>query len=201
MSACAFSLKSGRCRSSEFIWRVLIFSVVFLTKLETLKKRKSNKNTTCHRWDCIWWGFKNWTTNSGGFHMTSDKWVWSAFKKLNVALQWKGEVRPVKAQLCLNKIIFGVKEHMKEEQSILFKAVNTSVLYLSTCSPVFDGLQGDARGFGAEWEGEVELQALLGTLGLRTLAALWIWTRMGARARGKTQMDGVLDGSDERQRT
>lgn len=41
-------------------------------------------------------------------------------------------------------------------------------------SPVFDGLQGDAGGFGAEWEGEVELQALLGSLGFGALAALWI---------------------------
>lgn len=67
-----------------------------------------------------------------------------------MALQWKGEVSPVKAQLRLNNIIFGVKEQMKEEQSILFKAVHNSVLDFSGCSPVFDGLQGDARGFGAE---------------------------------------------------
>lgn len=76
-----------------------------------------------------------------------------------------------------------------------------SVLYFSGCSPVFDSLQCDAGGFGAEWEGEVELQALLRSLSLRTLAALWIWIKMGARARGKTQMDGVLQGNDERQRT
>lgn len=36
---CVLSLNSDRWRSSEFIWRVLIFSVVFLTKLETLKKK------------------------------------------------------------------------------------------------------------------------------------------------------------------
>lgn len=41
-------------------------------------------------------------------------------------------------------------------------------------SPVFDGLQGDAGGFGAEREVEVERQALLGALGLGALAALWI---------------------------
>lgn len=44
----------------------------------------------------------------------------------------------------------------------------------SGCSPVFDGLQGDEGGFGAEREGEVERQALLGALGLGALAALWI---------------------------
>lgn len=41
-------------------------------------------------------------------------------------------------------------------------------------SPVFDGLQGDAGGFGAERERQVERQALLGALGLGALAALWI---------------------------
>lgn len=50
----------------------------------------------------------------------------------------------------------------------------TAVLQSSGRSPVFDGLQGDAGGFGAEREVEVERQALLGALGLGTLAALWI---------------------------
>jgi len=45
ISACPLSLNSGRCQSSEFIWRVLIFSVVFLTKLETLIRKNKTKKT------------------------------------------------------------------------------------------------------------------------------------------------------------
>lgn len=45
LSAWPPSLDSAFCRSSEFIWRVLIFSVVFLTKLDTLREESPNKTT------------------------------------------------------------------------------------------------------------------------------------------------------------
>lgn len=48
LSAWPPSLDSGFCRRSEFIWRVLIFSVVFLTKLDTLRQENQNK-TTCQQ--------------------------------------------------------------------------------------------------------------------------------------------------------
>lgn len=48
LSAAPPSLDSDFGRSSEFIWRVLIFSVVFLTKLDTLPEENQNKTKRRH---------------------------------------------------------------------------------------------------------------------------------------------------------
>lgn len=45
----------------------------------------------------------------------------------------------------------------------------------------------------------MELQALISSLSLRTLAALWIWMKVGKSQRKKTQMDGVQEGNHGRQ--
>lgn len=57
LSAGPPSLNSGFCRRSEFIWRVLIFSVVFLTKLDTLGEEARNQTgggETGARWKHGW---------------------------------------------------------------------------------------------------------------------------------------------------
>lgn len=66
--------------------------------------------------------------------------------------------------------------------------------------PFFDNLQCDAWWFGTKRERKNERQTLFRPLTLQTLNGLWLWIKMVAKARGKTQKDGAVDMNNENER-